>query len=274
MNQPIEQDKLVEEMWRTYMTEGRVPDFAEPVWFEAKWLRPVIKRLPSDPRCKVCQMPFEGLGGRFSRLLDVKPSKLNPQMCNLCELAAERFQGGTEIELSMLFADVRGSSVLAEKTSPAQFGELINRFYKATTRVLFSHNAMIEKLIGDEVAGFFVPGFSGEDHALDAINAARHILEVTGHNDPDGPWIPVGIGVHTGITFVGAVTSAEGVADITILGDSANTAARLASLAGTGEIIVSEAASKKAHLDTADLEKRHLTLKGKENPVDVCVITL
>lgn len=172
----------------------------------------------------------------------------------------------------MLFADVRGSSTLAEQIPPAEFGKLINRFYETTTRVLFDLNGMVEKLIGDEVAGFFVPGFSGEDHALNAIQAARQILDVTGHNDPGGPWIPVGIGVHTGITYVGAVARADGIIDITILGDNANTTARLASLAGMGEIFVSRAASSKAGLDTSGLEERHLTLKGKETPIDVSVI--
>lgn len=272
MDQATEQEQIVEKMWRTYMTEGRVPTFADPVWFKSRRLHPLIMHLPSDPRCKICQYPFKGFGGAIARVFDVKPSKLNPQMCNFCERAAERFQGGTEIELSMLFADVRGSSTLAEKISPTQFGELMNRFYKATTRVLFSHNAMIEKLIGDEVAGFFVPGFSGEDHASHAVEAARCILDVTGHNDPNGPWLPVGVGVHTGITFVGAVTTTEGAADITILGDNANITARLASLAGPGEIIVSEAASSKARLNTTGLEERHLMLKGKAAAVDVHVI--
>jgi adenylate cyclase len=273
MNEESEREKLAELLWRTYMTTGKVIHEADPVWFESKSLRTIVRRLPSDPRCKVCQYPFEGIGGKLSRmLLDVRRSKLNPQLCNICERTAQRFQGGAEIELSMLFADVRGSTSLAEGTSPLEFSKLINRFYEVTTRALFSHNAMVEKLIGDEVTGFFVPGFSGEHHASDAVKAAERILKVTGHRDKAGPWIPVGVGVHTGAAFVGAVTTSDGVSEITILGDSVNTAARLASEAGPGEIVVSESALANAKLAVDNLEARHLKLKGRAEPVDVRVI--
>ena len=159
-------------------------------------------------------------------------------MCNVCERFAKRFRGGTELEITMLFADVRGSTSLAEGVRPAEFSRQINRFYKATTDVLFDTNAFVEKLIGDEVGGFYVPGFSGPNHARIAVEAARKILEATGHTDPSGPWIPVGVGVHTGVAFVGTVEAAEGVSDITILGDAVNTTSRLTSQADPGEVII------------------------------------
>jgi adenylate cyclase len=263
---------VAEKVWRSYMTTGKLPDYAQPVWYENKYLRPFVRILPSDPRCRWCYYPFHGIGGRLSRLLlGLTPSRLNPQICNVCESTAHKFPGGTEIEVSVLFADVRGSTSIAEKMSPAEFSHLIDSFYKATTRVLFKQRAFVEKLIGDEVTGFFVPGFAGETHARNALEAADGILQATGHDSPDGPWIPVGVGVHTGVSFVGAVSSEGGGADIAVLGDTPNTGARLASQAATGEIVMSDATRVAAGIGTKDMQARHLKLKGRAEEMDVWV---
>ncbi len=126
-------------------------------------------------------------------------------------------------------------------------------------------------MIGDEVAGLYAPGIAGKDHARIAIEAAQAILRASGHGDPDGPWIPVGAGVHTGIAFVGSVSS-EGITDITALGDSVNTAARLASQARAGEVVVSDDSARAAGLSTDGLTALHLQLKGRAEPVDTWVI--
>ncbi len=129
-----------------------------------------------------------------------------------------------------------------------RFMRPIARFYQATSKVLYSKNALLEKLIGDEVTGFFVPGIAGPDHARVAIEAGEEILRVTGHADPRGPWVPVGVGVHTGLAFVGAVGSADSAPEISVLGDTVNTAARIASQAKAGELLFSAAAGTAARL--------------------------
>ena len=206
------------------------------------------------------------------RLLGIVPSQLNPQFCNLCEWAAEHFQGGAEVESTLLFADVRGSTGLAEKLNPAEFSRLINRFYQVATTALIHTDGMVEKLVGDEVVGFYVPGFSGPHHARAAIKAARQILQATGHGTPDGPWLPVGVGIHTGTIYIGSVRSDAGVFDIAVLGDAANVGARLAGQAARGEILVSEAARVCAGLEKGKLEQRQLQLKGRAEPVNTWVI--
>ena len=80
--------------------------------------------------------------------------------------------------------------------------------------------------------------------------------------------MPVGVGVHTGTAFVGSIGSA-GVSDITALGDDVNLTARLASIATTGEILITEAARGAAGLATDGLEPSRLDLKGRREPVDV-----
>lgn len=260
----------IDNIWRTYMTTGRVPDDVPMLWYKSKSLRSIARILPADPRCAICYYPFSGFGGALTRsLFGLERSKLNPRLCNVCEMFAEVYNGGAEIEISMLFADVRGSTGLAEKMSAADFSMLINRFYSVTTRALYNRNAFVENLAGDGVAGYFTPGFVGAQHAQVAIETGMEILRSTGHDAADGPWIPVGIGVHSGVAYVGSVNSESGAADISVLGDTVNVAARISSHAAAGEMLVSSSAmgdliSGKEHT----WEKKQLTLKGRQEPVE------
>ena len=107
---------------------------------------------------------------------------------------------------------------------------------------------------------------------LEAIRAAQELLKVTGHGTAQGPWIPVGVGVHTGLAYVGAVGSADGVNEIAVLGSAANLCARLSSQAATGEILVSQEAAESAGLNQNGYENRNLDLKGISHPVNVTVL--
>lgn len=240
--------------------------------FEARGRR-VLGLLPSDPRCTLCMSPFEGIGGTLVRvLMNKKRSTLNPLMCNACEEGLKKLRYGKEMELSMLFADMRGSTSLAENMSPTEFKGLIDRFYNETTHVLVHSFALIDKLAGDEVSGFYLPGMIGERFVHEAVEAGLEVLRVTGHADPEGPWAPTGVGIHTGRAYYGAVSSSDGLVELTALGDSVNVAARLASQAAAGELLISEHTARKAEIDTRDLEVRTLELKGKSEPMDVWVM--
>ena len=255
----------IEDLWRAFLESGTEERYRSQ--------RRLFRWLPTDPRCKFCNAPFHGVGSVLVRAAYGKrPSIMNPQICNVCEEFASTHQGGAEIELSMLFADARGSTSIAERMSPAEFSRLINRFYKVGTGVLIRSDALVDKLIGDQVTGLYVPGIAGPDHARMAVEAAKELLQATGHTDPAGPWIPLGAAVHTGIAFVGSVGSKDGLTDITALGDAPNTAARIASQAAIGEILVSQKAARAAKMDTGGLERRQLELKGREQPVMVCVL--
>jgi adenylate cyclase len=259
------QDPEIEKMWLEMLVSGDIT--------KERRMRSLFRRLPREPRCKNCLAPFSGIGARLVKMVYGKqPSRLNPRMCNICDEFASRHQGGAEVDIAMLFADVRGSTSLAEEMSVAEFHALIDRFYQATTQVLVETDALIDKLIGDEVSGIYVPGYAGPQYASRAVEAAHKILHATGHADPDGPWIPVGVGIHTGRAYVGAVGSPDGMVDITALGDAPNTAARLASNARPGEILVSQATYQAAGLDGQAAEQRSLQLKGRSQPVEVYVL--
>ena len=199
------------------------------------------------------------------------PSKLTPQLCEQCYGYTDKYVGGSEIELTMLFADVRGSTPLAESMSPMAFSKLISRFYTVANDVFARSEALLNRLIGDQVIGLYVPGFAGSDHRSKAIRAAQELLRKTGHTSSEGPWLPIGVGIHTGVAFLGSVGSNENTTDIAVLGDPPNTAARLSSSAATGEILISEDAYV-PDLDLEGLEKRQLTLKGKSNLMSVYVM--
>lgn len=255
----------VEEMWRKNLTEGNI---------RMRRYRHVYALLPSNPRCVNCHRPFAGIGGALLRVIQgTRRSAKNPRYCAGCYSFTSRFPGGTEIELTMLFVDVRGSTALAEKMNPAEFGRLMNRFYEATTKVLVQADAFIDKLVGDQVMALFIPGFAGEEHARRAVEAGRALLRITGRIDPGGPLLPVGVGIHTGSAWVGSVTGASGAAaDFTALGDNVNVAAHLASMARAGEVLASEATCEAARIETEGLERRELQLKGKSELVIVRVL--
>jgi len=233
-----------------------------------KRLRRIMRALPHDPRCKFCNAPFQGLGGLLMRILFSKQrSALNPRYCNLCEIASKEFPGGAEVPMSMLFIDIRGSTATSEKMSPTEFSQLISRFYAAATKVIIEEDGLVEKLAGDEVAAFWGAGFAGPEYVQRTINVALKLLRVM-----EKQKIPVGIGVHAGIAYFGAMGTAEGMTEISAKGEEVNTAARLASKAGVGEIIVSERAIQAAGIDDSKLEPRSLDLKGISESVSVRVM--
>jgi len=233
-----------------------------------KRLRRIMRALPHDPRCKFCNTPFQGFGGMVARVLFGKQrSTMNPRYCNLCEIASKEFPGGAEVPMSMLFIDIRGSTATSEKMSPTEFSQLINRFYAAATKVIIEEDGLVEKLAGDEVAAFWGAGFAGLEYVHRTINVAQKLLRVM-----EKQKIPVGIGVHAGVAYFGSMGTAEGLTDISAKGEEVNTAARLASKAGVGEIIVSEQAMKAAGMDGSDLESRSLELKGISGQVPVRVM--
>jgi class 3 adenylate cyclase len=100
--------------------------------------------------------------------------------------------GGAEIECTFLFADVRGSTTLAEGMRSADFRGLLDRFYDTAAAVVFDHDGFVDKFVGDELVAFFFPLLTGTRHAARGVEAARALLLATGHADVAGPWVPVG----------------------------------------------------------------------------------
>ena len=250
-----------EEFWRNYLTRGDATE---------QKLRRILKRIPHGPRCKLCASPFAGVGAPFMRMIGKRPSDKDPTVCSSCFDFIARHHGGAEIECSFLFADVRGSTHIAEGLPATSFRDLLDRFYRTASTVVFDHDGGVDKFVGDGLVAMFFPLMSGPRHAAHAVQAAQALLLATGHGTSGGPWIPLGAGVHTGPAWVGAVGNEPHV-EITALGDTVNTTARLASVAKAGEILVTTSAAVAAGLGPG-LERRSLDLKGKELPTEVVVL--
>jgi adenylate cyclase len=247
--------------WQDYLEKG------EP---RLKLGRRLFSALPSDPRCRVCTAPFGGIGGPVMRAIGRRPSRANPHLCTACENYLISHHAGAEVAGTMLFADVRGSTGLGERLSPGEFKALMGRFYGAASRAVIEHDGAIDKFVGDEIIAMFYPALAGERHVAAAIAAAQGILRATGHGTPEGPWAPVGAGVHTGRVWFGVVGEDPHV-ELTSLGDVVNTTARLAGAAGPGQVLVSADAAAIVGLG-AGVERRSLELKGKDGSFDVVVL--
>jgi adenylate cyclase len=250
------------EAWRTILLgETRGLDLTKKI----------VGRIPSGPRCKLCTAPMSAPGSVLLKPFGFGPSKLNRRLCRACFRHIEKHPGGAEVEVSLLFADIRGSTGLAERMPAQEFSRLISRFYGTAAAVVDGWNGLVDKFVGDEVVALFIPGFAGQDHARRAIAAGRDLLRETGNDGPE-PWVPIGVGAHTGVAFVGRVGEGD-ACDFTAVGDAVNTAARLASSAGAGELLVSRAAADAAGLDSAGLEARTLELRGRDQTIDAVVAT-
>jgi adenylate cyclase len=254
-------DDKTERDWYKFLTEGEKL---------SRRVRRLMGLLPSSPRCKICNAPFKGWGGSLMRQMGREQSRYNPRYCQPCEYQEP---GGAVVELTMLFADVRGSTTLAEQLGAHEFSRLMNRFYVTATDALIRTDGFVDRLIGDEAIGLYVPALAGTQHPRRAIEAAQNLLRLTGHDSAQGAWLPVGIGVHTGSAWVGVVGGVDGnPTDFTALGDNVNVTARLASSARAGEILISDAAYNASGLDLGPLEHRQLELKGKSEPTGVRVL--
>ena len=220
----------------------------------------------------MCAAPFAGTFAPVMRLIGKQQSEKNPTWCNSCLTFITANHGGAEVIVTMLLADIRGSTTLAEGSSPAAFHELLDRFYATATRVVFDHDGYVDKFVGDELVALFFPLLSGERHAARAVEAARALLVATGHADRDGPWVPVGAGVHTGSVWFGAIGE-EAHVELTAVGDAVNTTARLATMAGAGEVLVTVDAATQAELDP-ELPRDTVEIRGKASSTEVVRLTV
>jgi len=253
-----------------------------PVDWESYWryasqpssraFKRVLRTLPSTPRCGYCGAPFAGVGARLVRPLGYRPSRKNPNLCSLCvELAPP---GGMTLEIGVLFADLRGFTSASESRTPAEVSTELRRFYAHAEKVFFPE-ALIDKLIGDEVMALYVPPFMmpeapmGDDvhrhvaHVM--LQHARELLERVGYGAASVPDFEIGIGLDFGEAFIGNIGDTA-VHDFTAVGDVVNTASRLQGCAAAGEVLLSARLARLLPMRVGVPEQ--VELKGKQEPCD------
>jgi adenylate cyclase len=255
-------------------TEGELRSILTGVNGDLVSIRKTMKRIPSSPRCKLCAAPFGGAGGSVLKHLGFGRFPGNPAMCNRC-IYGFRKSGvsGAEIPVTLLFADIRGSTGIGERLPPREFHVFLDAFYRMASDVLLGHDGLVDKFVGDEVIGLFFGGVSGPAHQAAAIDAGLDLLARAGKADASSIGaIPLGAAVHTGDAYVGATGPVGVVDDFTALGDVVNTTARLAGSAADGELLVSIAAADAAGRRTPDAEQREVEIRGRLETIDVVVL--
>src|SRR3954471_19251887 len=170
-----------------------------------KRMRAIMGAIPAGPRCKLCAAPFGRPGRTVLKLIGAGPSPLNRRLCKLCIKHLHEEPGGAEIEVTVFFAHVRGATSLAEQMRPEEYSRLIARFYGAAAKVIDAHDGLVDKFVGDEAVALFIPGFAGTGHAPHGDDAGRELLGRT------RDWIAVGVGIHTGVSFVGTIGEGDAV---------------------------------------------------------------
>jgi adenylate cyclase len=236
-------------------------------------MKRLLRALPSTPRCGFCGAPFAGFGGRVVRPLGFRPSRKNPNLCAVCvEMAPP---GGMTLEIGVLFADLRGFTAESESRTPAETSTKLRGFYRHAEKVLFPE-ALIDKLIGDEVMALYIPplmGFTSIDDLDEArahiahvmLGHARELLQRAGYGTPDGPEFEIGIGLDFGEAFIGNIGDTA-VHDFTAVGDVVNTASRLQGQAAAGEVVLSARLGELLPDPVGEPER--VVLKGKQEPFD------
>jgi adenylate cyclase len=229
--------------------------------------------LTARERCRLCNAGFDGFSAPLMRAMGRGPWLRNPHFCVKCEVVLAEEPGGAEIDIAMLYADVRGSTEMAARIGPTAFAAMMQRFFRAATKVFIASDAIVDKMVGDEMIALFVPGLTGNDFRERAALAGLELLRATGHGDAAGPWLSIGVGVHSGQTFMGSIGVVGGNYQFAALGDPMNYAARLVGAAKAGEMLMSESIRNAVSKDVA-AEPRTLELKGYAEPQQVYVTTV
>src|SRR6185436_2125232 len=151
-----------EEFWRKFFEQGG------DTYRRMRW---VFKQLPAEPRCLMCGAPFTGPGAPLMRVIGKRPSNANPNWCTGCFDYMTKHRGGAEVEGAFLFADIRGSTALAERLSSSEYHDLLERYFATATSAVFKYDGFVDKFVGDELVALFYPLLTGERFAERAVDA-------------------------------------------------------------------------------------------------------
>lgn len=174
--------------------------------------------------------------------------------------------GGEEKEITVLFSDIRGFTSFAEKVSPQELVNFLNKYFSQMAEAVIKNKGTLDKYIGDAVMAFWGAPIENENQADDALESALSMAEKL----KKFPGLKIGIGIHSGKAVVGNIGSEERV-QYTAIGDSVNIASRLESLNKEfrTQIIISEETKNKLKKNYKLKNLGPVTVKGKENKINI-----
>lgn len=196
-------------------------------------------------------------------------------MTNILHNVEDVKLGGKRAEVTILFADIRGFTSLAETLEPEEVSSLLNEYFSEMVPIILKNNGMLDKFMGDAILAVFGAPVENHDHPMNAIRCAIEMLEkakfIQDKWTTEGkPRMDIGIGINTGIVFVGNIGSEDRL-EYTVVGDTVNLANRLESfnkLFNTKLLISSSTYEKvKKHVDVIHIHS--VEIKGKVEPVSI-----
>jgi adenylate cyclase len=230
--------------------------------------------------CKGCwenlkvPVPLRGIASMPFRAIGIRPSRMNPNTCTICETMFERVMKARQIEIdaTILFADLRGYTSLSQSQSSGAIASLLDAFYDICGEAIWEHDGIINKTMGDAVLAIFNFPMRREDHVSEAVGAARKIQELwrlrreqLSHAfGAEAAMIGVGIGLDTGMVNFGEFGHAHH--DLTAIGTVVNVASRAQSAAAADQILMTNAVREKAATALPESAGREYQLKGISEP--------
>jgi PAS domain S-box-containing protein len=207
---------------------------------------------------------IQRLFGRYVHPAVVRQLLADPAAVNL---------GGETREISVIFADIRGYTRLAEAQAPGELVRILNQYLDILTAAVWREEGTLTMFIGDALMAIFNAPLPQSDHALRAVRAAWAMREALEHHSgglgPDAPAVEYGIGVHTGLAVVGNIGARDRLQNYTAIGDAVNTAQRLQAGASANQILLSAATYMEAMAILHAHELEPMLLKGKTRPLSV-----
>ena len=230
--------------------------------------------------CKGCwhqmhlPVPLRGVASVPFRAFGIRPSRMNPNTCTVCEMMFTRVMRARKITIdaTVLFADLRGYTSLSQSQSPDAISGLLDAFYDECASAIWEYDGLLNKTIGDAVMAVFNFPIRNADHARQAVLAARAIqgrwharckmlVEALGLT---GAELGIGVGIHSGELSFGEFGKSH--RDLTAIGTVVNVASRAQSAAAAGQILVTQAIYDRAPSELAGSRAQEFQLKGFEAP--------
>lgn len=219
-------------------------------------------------------IPLRGPLSAPFRLFGIRPSRMNPNTCTICEMAFSRVMKARSvmIDATVMFADLRGYTALTQSLEPAALTALLDAFYDDCAAAIWRYDGLLNKTIGDAVFAIFNFPVRQADHAVQALLAARDIQERFARRRDElvrsigsgALEVGIGIGIDSGETNFGEFGQTH--RDLTAVGTVVNRAARTQAAARSGEILVTSAVRARVG-DLVAGEGAEHKLKGFQQPV-------
>lgn len=179
--------------------------------------------------------------------------------------------GGSMVELTALFADLRGFTSFSESTDPVEVMELLNRYFGIAVPIVMRNGGTVVQFVGDAMLAVFDAPTPAPDHEFRAARSAVEMQEAIAAVAGEDAAPRFRIGINTGVALIGNIGSSE-LRTFNVVGDAVNVASRLETSAEVGTVVIGES-TYRAIADRVDVSPLGaLQLKGKEVPINAYLL--